>query len=1466
MNGLDRIRFGKKYIVLLAGVAATLILGLGVAGYYSWIKADDSPEPVTRGVIEELGQIPESKRSAYDAGTDIRGTLGSKDNPLFILEIVPYEEYAEFGYQISGCEPVDVERLQYGNEAINTVKSYGGGTTTQHTAYAFQDEIDCYDKRYADLSKYSVCTYGDMANASYQGYYEKVGDRQGAFVQEADGSMTYKGKDEGDISWHTVNDFELDQYPDQTFQDDVTVLLENVGDRIYTSRQSSAEDCIYITYNYYAYTANDYFLRDSMELQTDEEVAAYSVIIKTITPAELNDNPAWADYADLFVVAPQTHDQNIVNLWKNYNRLNHTSQVTNYVNGFGYTNDADKNRDISWEVALEMYQRITGQGNYASIIMDTQSYTGESLTGGKNITTNILDWNLKPSGYTESNYTGYNVNMYKLAVMLLSMNPDLFKQLYLNGDTPLIQDGKFLAQEGDAQTYWTMFTFLPTDASGEAISWNWYSYWTSPDKWENYGTAGNITTDGNRNYINNRMFTYNSDNSITSSFGNKDAIQTGDENYKFKDFKDYMGGSQSASPADAVRYIMGGSKKPDTPETIDGKLRVLDLEPCYDSKNGYSLTENYIRFMIPRFAGEITITHMTTAEFIGKSEDLNSSYDVIYMGLDDGAYNHVNQYIQSENKNVSCTKWNDSSMTGKIYFHTGDVMTAAEYSNEKGRSRSVKYLIKGTETNGSWSWTNVDSALLRFPGNDITKLKKQELEDFAKSGKLIVAAPYLYQTNELRIDQYSNICEFVKTEISDMSKEGSGIHFYQADDVAAINGYIGQVRPDVVFTQTPKLYGDDEKPVYLDTDGVGRALLPFSFQIMDTADGAQYKCRVYLDQNQDGKFDEDELYYEGAAFNADGSERNVTCKISRLYMGLIQWKIEVFRADNESVRFMQTGCSAARNQTGAKKQINVLQILPKSGNFQGKLDLSTNTLFTKYYNTLNDYEIHVTTETMDGFKKHFEKEKFSEKKYQSCINDPDAAAPDWMNVYRNYNMIIVGFGDTYGGINIPNSNGEIDFIKFYIAQGKSVLFTHDLTSMHNINPDNFGYSANTYLRDTMGMNRYKAISRNLSKEERQELAGKSDNNYDTVIDVNGNVLDQKQGFTYYAMKRLGWKDSNSGTDWNTLWNQKMPYQYLITNPSGESICGKSVLTKNTGFNNNNDLTTTVSQVNQGQITQYPFKIDTEFTIAETHAQWYQLDMEDPEVTVWYCLSDDGRASAWQGTDSNGQGTGATYGVSPNDTANNYYIYSKGNVFYSGVGHSTITGEMEAKLFINTMIAAYRASYVPPMVEVLNQDTTITDMDNLSYDMNFAREYNDDSEDTSWITADGDYDNSDYVKIVFSPEELNAISTKMDCSIYYKDENGGKVYVDTIYDNETGAEVEKTLEDGKIVFQDVKNMKEYYFLYPKKYLDEWTEVKADQTNVSHEAWRNIVFQIKNNRNDEYGYTRLNMNVQELFMLD
>ena len=73
-------------------------------------------------------------------------------------------------------------------------------------------------------------------------------------------------------------------------------------------------------------------------------------------------------------------------------------------------------------------------------------------------------------------------------------------------------------------------------------------------------------------------------------------------------------------------------------------------------------------------------------------------------------------------------------------------------------------------------------------------------------------------------------------------------------------------------------------------------------------------------------------------------------------------------------------------------------------------------------------------------------------------------------------------------------------------------------------------------------------------------------------------------------------------------------------------------------------------------------------------------MNADDIAVWYCLS------------------GNNYANYRNDATNAYYIYNRGNITYSGAGHNTNLTSDEAMLFVNTMVAAYRAANNPPTVE------------------------------------------------------------------------------------------------------------------------------------------------------------------------
>lgn len=1490
----------KRTIVSAVCVLGILAVCLGIAGYNSFLKADET-NIVTRGVLKDIKQIPQTKKDlCKNNADDYKDKLGTKENPFLILEIVPYKEYATFGYHISGCEPIDVsgfghlEPLSFVQDSIKT------GTYKKETAYFFEEEPEADPKNY-DGVEGDPKKYWEHKGEGHDGYFECVEDGKGTFVQNADGSIdTTKVVKNGNIIWHTLSEEEEKNLKNEdgsiTFSkaEDPKKKLTKVGERLYTQRLNTNEDPVWITFNYYScYKNNDDFLLNTMKL-SKKEASDYSIVIKTITPEELNKQPEWVDYADLFFI--NRHQFLGVDLatgvWKKYNKYHEKTTMPDgekyddSKNNFVNTED-NKNRDISWTVAKNIFYRVTDEKNYAGLVMGNSLYKidNDCYKNARKDSTKIplFDWNLK-SVYFPS--TGKDVtidsgmksnnNVYKLAVMLTSMDPTLFRKIYMDKENPLIKDGevkdgqvkegKFTLRTGDDSTYWSMRTFWLMQTTDESVMKDPYNcYFKLNDMWKNYGIITEMESDEKfgQVWVKGHLYGFNDNNSLTFEYGQG----TANANQYLDDYQEYLNeyyGSKEnhgGTPADAVRYILGDRTKRDADVN---ELKILDIEPCYDSKNGYSLTEGYLRLMIPKFKGKLSITHMTTAEFIGSSEDLNSTYNLIFMGLDQGAYNLKDETVatykdenEKEHKRTEKrTIWNDSSMNGYIYFHTGDKMVGAN-KTMYSRNRSVEFLWDPVTKK------NISGQEMRFPGNDITVLKENELVDFLKAGYPIVTNEKLYNTEKGYIDKYSNIYDFI-------TKNRANTTIYMPQETSDIYNAVKKSVKKVEFTHLPEIYngdtGDGVKVVnanYLERDSSNRSMIRFNFKINDDSEKI-YSYKLYIDQNRDGKFTKDEICLKGDKFKAGSGEKTVTYKLSKFYYGLVQWKIEVYQVneaqtEDDSVRVVQSGCSSAKNMyksQDAKKEINVLQIMPKGGSYKGKLDLANNEHFKKYYDNLEDYKIKITVKTVEDIQKTFKEKPFTGYNYSEILDETslnniiEKLSVDEINLY-DYDMYIIGFGDTYGDTNIKNTYGFVDFLKFYIASGKSILFTHDLTSMHNTNEEDFGYSANTLMRDLMGMNRYKSISQHVSDKGILENYQKQFT-YDTVTDItNGATLNETHGFTYFAMKRLGWPNKTVINE-KTGEYQRMPYYYMIFDAkSGNPVCPHNEATL-TGFNNGNDITTKVTRLNEGQITQYPFKIERSLTVADTHGQWYQLNMEDPEVTVWYCLADDGTGNHTK-DDKVGDGTSSTYSVSPNDAANNYYIYSKGNVFYSGVGHSTINSDMEAKLFINTMVAAYHAFYQAPMIEVLNPEAEVTDTASMNYKLPVAEEYNETEEN----------DSNDYIRIDFSPVELNAVTTELTCSLYYED---GKIkdYIKKIYDSETNKEISSTIDDstGQEVFKGVENMHKYYFYYPKKYLKKWKDEKGEEKDPRH----TLTMYIRNNKAKLPRHQKLDISVQALFLLD
>lgn len=119
--------------------------------------------------------------------------------------------------------------------------------------------------------------------------------------------------------------------------------------------------------------------------------------------------------------------------------------------------------------------------------------------------------------------------------------------------------------------------------------------------------------------------------------------------------------------------------------------------------------------------------------------------------------------------------------------------------------------------------------------------------------------------------------------------------------------------------------------------------------------------------------------------------------------------------------------------------------------------------------------------------------------------------------------------------------------------------------------------------------------------------------------------------------------------------------------------------------NKPDVSTNMAaKLNEGQVCAYPFDIPDSIGIAScTPAEWHLNLNEGSNVVVWYTLGDG----------SINPNTYTTY--RGKDGANNFYLYSIDNVYYTMYGRSGNTQD-ETKLFVNLLTFAIDEIYPDPV--------------------------------------------------------------------------------------------------------------------------------------------------------------------------
>lgn len=681
----------------------------------------------------------------------------------------------------------------------------------------------------------------------------------------------------------------------------------------------------------------------------------------------------------------------------------------------------------------------------------------------------------------------------------------------------------------------------------------------------------------------------------------------------------------------------------------------------------------------------------------------------------------------------------------------GEVTGVKEYETSNGEREADNFISPNKNDNSTY---RIADNTYRFSGNDISKGKLEDVCDYVDAGHPVLVDNGFFSNNGDIDDSKIDDCSYMY-ELMCKIKGKENVFAFDKDEIGKtdldkVMQYITNGKPEITILKHDRAYycpdpdSDDSRKSQYDFFDVKNNTITLEFQLTNhgaASDKSTFICALYLDANADGKFsktqekisateirmtkdgnilkpkdrsgadNKTEYYYEiepGTSYRYQMSYELPTGTI-----GLIPWKLEVSQSDNPLRSVSEDGFFYNKKPGTDKTEINILQINTASksktvDNFNMEAQLKNKeSKFYKYVSNVPDFSLKIKTIPADQFGGHdksrpeniYTKYEFFDK----CVDGKPA------------DMLVIGFADMFL---IDNENGCLDGIVQFINEGNPVLFTHDTTSFYNNTVYDYplytrfyrsewceypkgnwwekriwegenGYEFNTKIRNLVGMDRYGVLTNTVLKEG-TPLSEDSDKFGEAIAQsVSSNVdigyvpksgkkklAKQIQGFAYGFMTYNAAKDPNYN---NSKYLTYLPYRMDRGKGNGEWWWNQQIATK-------------VEQINSGQITNYPYKIPKSFEPSPTHYQFYQLDLNEDEdedgesdIVVWYTLGADADKTVYFGT--------------PRDVRNNYYIYTKGNVTYSGVGHSAVTKDEEIKLYINTMIAAYHSGINPAQLSL-----------------------------------------------------------------------------------------------------------------------------------------------------------------------
>ncbi|WP_294392319.1 DUF5057 domain-containing protein [uncultured Clostridium sp.] len=694
-------------------------------------------------------------------------------------------------------------------------------------------------------------------------------------------------------------------------------------------------------------------------------------------------------------------------------------------------------------------------------------------------------------------------------------------------------------------------------------------------------------------------------------------------------------------------YMVPREAKADNIINYKDEIRILEIEPANDfllvsseEKNLNKDIEKTITITDPNdssitTSAAVSIKTVNMPQFISMVDEINGDYDVVVIGR--------------KNDNISTDKT------------TGNYLKYSDYTAPFQEGMKREFLPLGSWVGKIPLNTAIDGKEMTeyYPENDITNKNAQKIIDMVDSGQLVYLDNKIKDVNIQKTKLYKNFAD----------KQGINLKIFNCNENYSFNddntnNKIKEISLERIVQDYLKLDSAYKRPKIksltkpnddknIDNASYSNRSMNFNVTV-DSFQEEDLKLDLYLDVNGDGIFKDTEIAKKTVAHASQGiNTYNLNYRLNNDFIGYLDWKIEVTKPNGIKYNVKN---SNVYKRLGSQREIKVLQICPDNAINDSKFNLTKNTEFIKKLKEVDDYNIVVETKKVSVFN-----DEASQR----------ASSGGNQELNGKYNMIILGFADSYGGCQI--NKDACNELERYIETGQSVMFTHDtitpalsnnkITLSNGNKIDLASYTSGPRLltqrmRDYVGQSRYGDPYR------------KKD---DGTIDEFDIYKEYVQGIG--STVELTNKNIPHDIFDKTFDNKKV---YTLGATQDGYIREVQRQNNKTKFTVGWDFVTNVKDINSAQINNYPFELSNSIPVAQTHTQWYQLNLEDPDVVPWLNL------------------TGGNFNDS--DSRNYYYTYSKGNITYSGTGHSNGFTNEELELFVNTIVKAERGANHAPEIE------------------------------------------------------------------------------------------------------------------------------------------------------------------------